>query len=104
MSVTVSGNTIYTIRKTSADDPKNFLPGDPKWSSGRPRKIPAGWRGFLLYRHDKNRIMNHNKLIVKELEDLIHKGNAHASFDEAVKGVTHDKLGSVPKDLPYSIW
>ena len=46
----------------------------------------------------------HTQLIIKELEELINKGNAHASFDEAVKGISHQLLGSVPNDLPYSIW
>jgi hypothetical protein len=43
-------------------------------------------------------------LIIKELEALINKGNAHVSFEEAVKGISQSLLGSVPKDLPYSIW
>lgn len=43
-------------------------------------------------------------VVVKQLEDLLNKGTAHASFDEAVQGITHDLLGSVPKGLPYSIW
>jgi hypothetical protein len=46
----------------------------------------------------------HIKLIIKELETLINKSNAHVSFDEAVKGISRQVLGSVPNDLPYSIW
>jgi len=49
-------------------------------------------------------LSSHTTLIIKELEALINKGNAHVSFDEAVKGISHQVLGSVPNDLPYSIW
>jgi hypothetical protein len=42
--------------------------------------------------------------VIKELEKLLNKSNAHASFDEAVKDLHYDALGSVPKGLPYSIW
>jgi hypothetical protein len=45
-----------------------------------------------------------NKLIVKELESLLHGGNAHASFDEAVKDIPLDLPGQAPHELPYSIW
>ena len=44
------------------------------------------------------------KLIIKELEALINKGNAHASFEEAVRGISLHLLGAVPNDVPYSIW
>jgi hypothetical protein len=43
-------------------------------------------------------------VVVRQLEDLLNKETAHASFGEAVQGVDHDLLGSVPKGLPYSIW
>lgn len=43
-------------------------------------------------------------LVIDELEDLLNKGNAHVSFDEAVKGVPQDLLGKIPDGLPYSIW
>jgi hypothetical protein len=46
----------------------------------------------------------HTSFIIKELEEVIVTGNAHASFDDAVKGVKPDLLGSVPDGLPYSIW
>jgi hypothetical protein len=42
--------------------------------------------------------------VIKELEEVIRKGNAHASFDEAVKGIRPDLIGVVPEGLPYSLW
>lgn len=42
--------------------------------------------------------------IIKELEALIKRGNAHASFDEAVKDIGQDLYGVVPEGLPYSLW
>lgn len=49
--------------------------------------------------HDK-----HTKVVVKELEDAISKGNAHATFEDAVTAIPHDLLDKVPEGLPYSIW
>ena len=48
--------------------------------------------------------IDHNKLIIKELEAVLTKGNAHVTFEEAVKGISPALLGSVPNELPYSIW
>jgi hypothetical protein len=42
--------------------------------------------------------------IVKELEAALVKGNAHASFEEAVKGIPGRLLGEIPDGLPYSLW
>ena len=42
--------------------------------------------------------------VIKELEEVIRKGNAHASFDEAVKGIKPDLIGVAPDGLPYSLW
>jgi hypothetical protein len=44
------------------------------------------------------------KELVKELKDLILKGNAHASLDEALDKVPARVRGIVPDKLPYSIW
>ena len=44
------------------------------------------------------------KTIVEELTSLISKGNAHASFEDAVAGISMDLLTVVPDRLPYSIW
>jgi DinB superfamily len=48
--------------------------------------------------------VNHSNLIINELIDLLNGGNAHASFDEAIKDISFDLLGSVPHGLPYSLW
>src|ERR1700735_809072 len=41
---------------------------------------------------------------IRHLEEALKGGNAHASFDDAVKNVPHELLGVVPAGLPYSIW
>ena len=42
--------------------------------------------------------------IIKELISLLKKGNAHASFDDAIKDIPFDDLSKKPNNLPYSIW
>ena len=44
------------------------------------------------------------KDIIKGLEDLLRKGNAHVSLDDATLNIPFDMLGKVPIGLPYSIW
>ena len=44
------------------------------------------------------------EFVIKELESLLTGGNAHADFDQAVKGVSHALLGKVPEGSAYSIW
>ena len=48
--------------------------------------------------------VNHTSFIIKELEEAIKKGNAHATFEEAVHDIPHELLDKVPDSLPYSIW
>src|ERR1700744_4484594 len=48
--------------------------------------------------------MKNDNVVVKELEAGLTKGNAHASFEDAVKNIPHAHLGIVPEGLPYSIW
>jgi len=43
-------------------------------------------------------------IIVVELISLINKGNAHASFEDAVKGISLDLVTKIPDNLPYSVW
>ena len=43
-------------------------------------------------------------VVIKELEDAIKKGNAHATFEDAVADIPHELLGAVPDGLPYSLW
>jgi hypothetical protein len=43
-------------------------------------------------------------ILVKNLVDLIVKGNAHISLDEALDNIPFALLGERPGKLPYSIW
>ena len=43
-------------------------------------------------------------VVIKELEEAIRKGNAHASFEDAVADIPHELLGAIPDGLPYSLW
>jgi len=40
----------------------------------------------------------------EQLADLLQKGQAHATFDEAIKNFPVDLRGTVPPNLPYSAW
>jgi hypothetical protein len=42
--------------------------------------------------------------LLKELDAALQKGNAHATFEEAVKDIPHQLLGITPEGLPYSLW
>lgn len=42
--------------------------------------------------------------LVKNLVDLIEKGNAHVSLDKALENIPFSSLGEKPSSLPYSIW
>lgn len=43
-------------------------------------------------------------ILVKNLTDLIVKGNAHISLDKALENIPYSLLGEKPGNLPYSIW
>ena len=43
-------------------------------------------------------------IIISNLTDLLNKGNAHVSLDDALDGIPFDLLGKKVADLPYSIW
>jgi len=45
-----------------------------------------------------------NTELIKQLKDLVLKGNAHATLDHAIKDIPVDIRGIVPDKLPYSIW
>lgn len=47
---------------------------------------------------------NHDKEVVKTLEALLTGGHAHATFDDAVKGLPAELRGVIPEGIPYSIW
>ena len=44
------------------------------------------------------------ELLVKHLVDLLTKGNAHVTLDDALNDIPFEILGERPADLPYSIW
>ncbi len=48
--------------------------------------------------------MKKRKELVKQLTDLITKGNAHATFEDAITKVPPAVRSKVPAKLPYSIW
>lgn len=45
-----------------------------------------------------------NAALVSNLVDLLNKGNAHVSLDDALKDIPFDLLGKKPQSLPYSLW
>jgi DinB superfamily len=48
--------------------------------------------------------MKPNDVLVRHLLELLQKGNAHTTFDEAVKGVPIAKAGERPPACPHSPW
>lgn len=48
--------------------------------------------------------MENDKITRKHITDLLTKGNAHATLDDALKDLPADLRGVVPDGLPYSIW
>lgn len=44
------------------------------------------------------------KSLLDELVFLLQKGNAHVSFNEAIKNIPFEDLSKKPGNLPYSIW
>lgn len=40
----------------------------------------------------------------KQLQALLDGGQAHATFDDAVKNFPENLRGTVPENLPYSAW
>ncbi|HEV2480152.1 MAG TPA: DinB family protein [Puia sp.] len=46
----------------------------------------------------------HTKVVVRELGEAMTRGNAHSSFEYAVKDIPHELLDKTPAGLPYSIW
>lgn len=45
-----------------------------------------------------------NDALITELIALLTKGNAHATFHDAVKNIPFEDLGKIVDNLPYSIW
>ncbi|GAA4327946.1 DinB family protein [Mucilaginibacter gynuensis] len=45
-----------------------------------------------------------HKTLIDELIHLLQGGNAHASFDDAIKDLPANLRGVKPDDMPYSVW
>ena len=45
-----------------------------------------------------------NELLISNLTDLLKKGNAHVSLDQALKNIPFELLSETPEGLPYNIW
>jgi uncharacterized damage-inducible protein DinB len=43
-------------------------------------------------------------ILIETLKDLLNKGNAHASFEDAIADLPLDQLTITPEHLPYNIW
>ena len=48
--------------------------------------------------------MSSISFVIDELESLLEAGNAHASFESAIKGLPPPLLGKVPDGSAYSVW
>lgn len=48
--------------------------------------------------------MKYNTTLTDELIFLLEKGNAHASFEDAVKDMPLHLVTEIPEALPYNIW
>ena len=44
------------------------------------------------------------EVLVSNPIDLLSKGNAHVTLDEALQDIPYDLLGKKPNGLPYTIW
>src|ERR1700761_5700612 len=49
-------------------------------------------------------MFDQHKILINELLKLLQGGNAHASFEDAIKDLPADLRGVKPDKLPYSIW
>jgi hypothetical protein len=47
---------------------------------------------------------NQNQILIEELIKLLNGGGAHATFEEAIDGLTREVIGTKLDKLPYSIW
>lgn len=47
---------------------------------------------------------DHHQSLLNHLSELLNKGNAHATLDQALQDISFDLLGEIPKNLSYSIY
>lgn len=45
-----------------------------------------------------------NTSVIRQVIDLITKGNAHVTFEKAIENIAFKNIGIKPNNLPYSIW
>lgn len=45
-----------------------------------------------------------NDLLISNLTELLTKGNAHATLDDALKNIPFELLSKTPAGVPYNIW
>ncbi len=45
-----------------------------------------------------------HELLLKNLVDLLGKGNAHVLLDDALEGIPFGLLDKTPENLPYNLW
>ena len=85
-----------------------FVMSMPKLCRGRDRRPGLAAFGIIFAAifsmKNSSLTKGYTSFVIKELEEVIKIGNAHASFDEAVKGISSDLYGVVPEGLPYSLW
>ena len=48
--------------------------------------------------------MKERKILIDNLKELLKGGHAHATLEQAVKGLPAKLQGEVPEGMPYSIW
>jgi len=80
--------------------------------AGAPMETVAGsplvWNGIIYEAHRQTishmKHENNQIALVKALTEGLTKSHAHASLEEALKGLPADLRGVVPEGLPYSIW
>lgn len=48
--------------------------------------------------------MKKENTLVEELTQLLRNGNAHASMDDALKGISFEMVSKKVRGLPYNIW
>jgi len=53
---------------------------------------------------NKDNLKHADEIVRKQLIKLLQEAQAHASFDEAIKGLPEKLRSVVPENLPYSIW
>jgi hypothetical protein len=47
---------------------------------------------------------SYNDLLISNLIQLLSKGNAHATLDDALRNIPYKLLAETPAGLPYNIW